>query len=75
MNLAVIGAGAWGTAFSVQLASAGHKVLLWVYEPDLLESYGKQEKTPTTCRASHCRKISISRATSKLPPHSVTILS
>ncbi len=37
MNLAVIGAGAWGTAFSMQLASAGHKVLLWVYEPDLLE--------------------------------------
>ncbi len=37
MNLAVIGAGAWGTAFSMQLASAGHKVLLWAYEPDLLE--------------------------------------
>jgi len=35
MNVAVIGAGAWGTAFSMQLASAGHRVLLWVYEPDL----------------------------------------
>jgi glycerol-3-phosphate dehydrogenase (NAD(P)+) len=37
MHLAIIGAGAWGTAFSMQLASAGHKVLLWVYEPELLQ--------------------------------------
>lgn len=35
MNVAVIGAGAWGTAFSIQLAGRGHRVTLWVYEPDL----------------------------------------
>ena len=35
MNVAVVGAGAWGTAFSIQLASKGHLVTLWVYEPDL----------------------------------------
>lgn len=35
MNVAVVGAGAWGTAFSMQLASKGHRVRLWVYEPDL----------------------------------------
>jgi len=35
MNVAVVGAGAWGTAFSIQLASKGHSVTLWVYEPEL----------------------------------------
>ncbi len=35
MDLAVIGAGAWGTAFALQLAARGHKVVLWVYEPEL----------------------------------------
>ncbi|OPY69487.1 MAG: Glycerol-3-phosphate dehydrogenase (NAD(P)+) [Syntrophorhabdaceae bacterium PtaU1.Bin034] len=35
MNIAVIGAGAWGTAFSLQLANRGHRILLWVYEQDL----------------------------------------
>ena len=35
MNIAVIGAGAWGTAFSLQLANRGHKITLWAYEPEL----------------------------------------
>ncbi len=35
MNLGVIGAGAWGTAFAVQLARKGHESLLWAYEPEL----------------------------------------
>jgi len=35
MNVAVIGAGAWGTAFSMQLAGKGHAITLWVYEPEL----------------------------------------
>jgi glycerol-3-phosphate dehydrogenase (NAD(P)+) len=38
MNVAVVGAGAWGTAFSIQLASKGHRVTLWVYEPDLCKT-------------------------------------
>jgi glycerol-3-phosphate dehydrogenase (NAD(P)+) len=38
MNVAVVGAGAWGTAFSIQLASKGHRVTMWVYEPDLCET-------------------------------------
>lgn len=37
IEVAVIGAGAWGTAFAVHLARTGKKSLLWVYEPDLLE--------------------------------------
>jgi glycerol-3-phosphate dehydrogenase (NAD(P)+) len=36
MNIAVVGAGAWGTAFSLHLAASGHKVVLWVYEPELV---------------------------------------
>jgi glycerol-3-phosphate dehydrogenase (NAD(P)+) len=37
MKVAVVGAGAWGTAFAIQLAHKGHDVLLWVYEPELFE--------------------------------------
>jgi glycerol-3-phosphate dehydrogenase (NAD(P)+) len=36
MKIAVVGAGAWGTAFSIHLAEAGNKVVLWVYEPELV---------------------------------------
>ncbi len=37
MDLSVIGAGAWGTAFAVHLARKGHSVLLWAYEKELHE--------------------------------------
>ncbi len=40
MKVAVIGAGAWGTAFALQLAHRGHDVLLWVYEPELFDLLG-----------------------------------
>lgn len=36
-KVSVIGAGSWGTAFSIYLARRGRDVLLWVYEPDLLD--------------------------------------
>lgn len=35
MNVGVIGAGAWGTAFSIHLARTGKKVLLWAFEKEL----------------------------------------
>lgn len=35
MDAAIIGAGAWGTAFSVLLAARKKDVLLWTYEPEL----------------------------------------
>jgi len=35
MSIAVIGAGAWGTAFAIHLARTGKHVLLWVYEQEL----------------------------------------
>ncbi len=34
-NLAIIGAGSWGTALAVVLAGRFARVRLWVYEPDL----------------------------------------
>ena len=37
MNIAVIGAGAWGTAFAIHLARTGKHVLLWVYEQELCD--------------------------------------
>ncbi|OPY03152.1 MAG: Glycerol-3-phosphate dehydrogenase (NAD(P)+) [Syntrophorhabdus sp. PtaB.Bin047] len=36
MKVAVIGAGAWGTAFAIHLARTGKSVLLWAYEKDLV---------------------------------------
>ena len=36
MNVAVIGAGAWGTAFAIHLARIGKKVLLWAFEKELV---------------------------------------
>lgn len=45
-NLAVIGAGAWGTALALLLAKNGHSFPLWVYERDLAETMrDKQENT------------------------------
>ncbi len=35
--VAVIGAGAWGTAFSTLLAENGHEVNLWCYESEVVE--------------------------------------
>lgn len=37
MKIAVIGAGAWGTAFAIHLARTEKQVLLWVYEEELCE--------------------------------------
>ncbi len=45
-NLAVIGAGAWGTALALLLAEKGHAFPLWVYEEDLAETIqAKRENT------------------------------
>ncbi|HDH96330.1 MAG TPA: glycerol-3-phosphate dehydrogenase, partial [Proteobacteria bacterium] len=36
-TVGVIGAGAWGTAFSIHLVRIGHTVKLWAYERELVE--------------------------------------
>jgi glycerol-3-phosphate dehydrogenase (NAD(P)+) len=35
--VAVVGAGAWGTALALQITRAGHPVRLWVFEAELLD--------------------------------------
>lgn len=40
-NIAVIGAGSWGTTLAVLLADKGYNVSLWVYEKDLAEKIKK----------------------------------
>lgn len=34
MTIGLIGAGSWGTTLAVHLASLGHQVLLWAYDPE-----------------------------------------
>lgn len=38
MRCAVIGAGAWGTALADLLATSGHDVCLWAFEPDVAQT-------------------------------------
>lgn len=40
-NIAVLGAGSWGTALAILLARNGHTVNLWTYEPELVEIINK----------------------------------
>ena len=45
MRIAVIGAGAWGTALANLLAENEHDVMLWAYEPDVVESINTAYET------------------------------
>jgi glycerol-3-phosphate dehydrogenase (NAD(P)+) len=40
--IAVLGAGSWGTALAIHLASSGHDVLLWGNEPDHIQQLSEQ---------------------------------
>ena len=44
MRCSVVGAGAWGTALADLLTRNGHEVLLWAYEPDVVESINKKHE-------------------------------
>lgn len=45
-NIAIIGAGSWGTALANLLALKGYQIKLWVYEPELREILkNKRENT------------------------------
>ncbi len=43
-QVAVIGAGSWGTALAHHLGKQGHQVRLWVYEPELLKILQEQHE-------------------------------
>ena len=40
--ITVLGAGSWGTALAVHLASSGHEVILWGNEPDHIQQLSEQ---------------------------------
>jgi glycerol-3-phosphate dehydrogenase (NAD(P)+) len=45
-TIAVIGAGAWGTALAIHAARAGHAPRLWVFEPELLALIRETRENP-----------------------------
>lgn len=46
-KIAVIGAGAWGTALAITAASAGRTVCLWAREPDVVETVRRTGENTT----------------------------
>ena len=48
MNITVLGAGAWGTAFGQVLADAGNHVTMWAIEPEIVEGIRDQPSARTT---------------------------
>ncbi len=45
-KIAVIGAGAWGTALASHLARAGHRLLLWAYEEEVARAINQDHENP-----------------------------
>ena len=43
-NIAIIGAGSWGTALAIHLSKKFKKISLWVYENDLCEIIRKERE-------------------------------
>jgi len=46
-DIAVVGAGGWGTALSVHLARVGHNVRLWAREPEIVEQIRRARTNDT----------------------------
>jgi len=45
-RVAVLGAGSWGTAFSLVLADAGNDVIMWARRPELAEDIRERHRNP-----------------------------
>ena len=45
-RVAIIGGGGWGTALSIALARMGHRIRLWVYEPELVPAINAGRSNP-----------------------------
>ena len=46
-SITLFGAGSWGTALSVHLASAGRDVVLWARRPEVVEEIHRTSRNPT----------------------------
>ncbi len=46
-DIAVIGAGAWGTALAIHAARAGKKTVLWAYEPQTVRDINESRENKT----------------------------
>lgn len=46
-NVAVVGAGAWGTALASHSARQGHRVAIWAFEPEVAEEIGAARRNTT----------------------------
>ena len=46
MKIGVIGAGAWGTALAQVCAAGGEKVLLWAFEPEVIDAINGAQENP-----------------------------
>lgn len=45
-RIGVLGGGAWGTALAQMLASDGREVLLWAFEPEVVEAVNREHRNP-----------------------------
>jgi glycerol-3-phosphate dehydrogenase (NAD(P)+) len=61
-KIAVIGAGAWGSALAIHSARLGHAVMIWALEPEVVAELNEQHRSslylpdlrfPESIRASH----------------------
>ncbi len=46
-NIAVLGAGSWGTALAISLAASGHAVTLWARRPEAALAMARQRHNPS----------------------------
>ena len=45
-KIGIVGAGAWGTALAVTLCRAGHDVVLWAHEPEVIDGIRQDGRNP-----------------------------
>jgi glycerol-3-phosphate dehydrogenase (NAD(P)+) len=46
MRVSVLGSGSWGTALANLAAGRGHRVMMWAFEPDVVEGINNRHQNP-----------------------------
>jgi glycerol-3-phosphate dehydrogenase (NAD(P)+) len=64
MNVAVIGAGSWGTALAQVAATGGHDVMLWARRDEVARGINEQHRNPDYLREAQLSPLV--RATTSL---------